>query len=99
MQMTTIDYKSTDLQAKIKVFGIGGGGCNAVDRMIESGLQGVDFIAMNTDFQALSRSEAPHKIQVGTRLTKGLGSGSNPEMGRRAAEESRSDIQELLTGA
>src|SRR5688500_16022964 len=99
MQMTTIDYKSPDLQAKIKVVGIGGGGCNAVDRMIETGLQGVDFIAMNTDFQALNRSLAPHKLQLGAKLTKGLGAGSNPEMGRRAAEESRADIQELVAGA
>ncbi len=99
MQMTTIDYKSPDLQAKIKVVGIGGGGCNAVDRMIETGLQGVDFIAMNTDFQALNRSLATHKMQLGTKLTKGLGAGSNPEIGRRAAEESRADIQELVAGA
>ena len=99
MQMTTIDYKSPDLQAKIKVVGIGGGGCNAVDRMIETGLQGVDFIAMNTDFQALNRSLASHKMQLGTKLTKGLGAGSNPEIGRRAAEESRADIQELVAGA
>ncbi|MDQ3023469.1 MAG: cell division protein FtsZ [bacterium] len=97
--MTTIDYKSPDLQAKIKVVGIGGGGCNAVDRMIETGLQGVDFIAMNTDFQALTRSLATHKLQLGTKLTKGLGAGSNPEIGRRAAEESRAEIQELIAGA
>jgi cell division protein FtsZ len=99
MQMTTIDYKSPDLQAKIKVVGIGGGGCNAVDRMIETGLQGVDFIAMNTDFQALNRSLATHKLQLGTKLTKGLGAGSNPEVGRRSAEESRAEIQELVAGA
>lgn len=97
--MTTIDYKSPDLQAKIKVVGIGGGGCNAVDRMIEAGLQGVDFIAMNTDFQALNRSHAPHKVQLGTKLTKGLGAGSSPEIGRRAAEENRAEIQELIAGA
>jgi cell division protein FtsZ len=99
MQMTTIDYRPQDLQAKIKVVGIGGAGCNAVDRMIEAGLQGVDFITMNTDFQALQRSHAEHKIQLGSKLTKGLGAGSNPEIGRRAAEESRADIQELLAGA
>jgi cell division protein FtsZ len=95
----TIEYVTHDLQAKIKVIGIGGGGCNALDRMIEAGLQGVDFIALNTDFQALNRSKAPHKVQLGQKLTKGLGAGSNPEVGRRAAEESRSDIQELLSGA
>jgi cell division protein FtsZ len=95
----TINYVTNDLQAKIKVVGIGGGGCNAVDRMIEAGLEGVDFIALNTDFQALQRSKAHHKVQVGQKLTKGLGAGSNPEVGRRAAEESRVDIAELLSGA
>lgn len=99
MNMRTIDYISHDLQAKIKVVGIGGGGCNALDRMIESGLEGVDFIALNTDFQALNRSKSAHKIQLGQKLTKGLGAGSNPEVGRRAAEESRADLQELLSGS
>lgn len=99
VDMRTIDYVSPDLQAKIKVVGIGGGGCNALDRMIEAGLQGVDFLALNTDFQALNRSKAPHKVQLGQKLTKGLGAGSQPEVGRRAAEESRTDIQELLAGA
>ncbi len=99
MNIATIDYPPHDLQAKIKVVGIGGGGCNALDRMIEAGLEGVDFIALNTDFQALTRSKAPHKIQLGQKLTKGLGAGSNPEIGRRAAEESRADLQDLLTGA
>ena len=73
MSVTTIEYTSHDLQAKIKVVGIGGGGCNALDRMIESGLEGVDFIALNTDFQALSRSKANSKLQLGQKLTKGLG--------------------------
>lgn len=100
MDVTTIDYQSpSDLQAKIKVVGIGGGGCNALDRMIESGLQGVDFIALNTDFQALNRSKATHKVQLGKKLTKGLGAGSNTEIGRRAAEETRTDIQDLLVGS
>lgn len=100
MDVTTIDYQSPgDLQAKIKVVGIGGGGCNALDRMIESGLQGVDFIALNTDFQALNRSKATHKVQLGKKLTKGLGAGSNAEIGRRAAEETRTDIQDLLVGS
>ncbi|MCH7472050.1 cell division protein FtsZ [bacterium] len=97
--MTTIDYRSHDLQAKIKVAGLGGSGCNALDRMIEAGLQGVDFIAMNTDFQALSRCAASHKIQLGQKLTKGLGAGSDPEKGHRAAEESRSEIAEAVSGA
>lgn len=99
MDVTTIDYKSHDLQARIKVVGIGGGGCNALDRMIESGLEGVDFIALNTDYQALGRSQAAHKVQVGQKLTKGLGAGSNPEIGRRAAEESRAEIAELVEGS
>lgn len=100
MDVTTIDYKShDDLQARIKVVGIGGGGCNALDRMIETGLEGVDFIALNTDYQALARSHAQHKVQVGQKLTKGLGAGSNPEIGRRAAEESRQEIAELVEGA
>jgi len=99
MNMSTIEYHPKDLQAKIKVVGIGGGGCNALDRMIESGLEGVDFIALNTDFQALTRSKAHHKLQVGQKLTKGLGAGSNPEIGRRSAEESRTDLQEMLAGA
>ena len=93
------DFYREDLQAKIKVVGIGGGGCNALDRMIESGLTGVDFVAVNTDYQALERSQALHKLQIGAKLTRGLGSGSNPEVGRRAAEESRQDIAELLKGA
>ncbi len=93
------DFYREDLQAKIKVVGIGGGGCNALDRMIGSGLSGVDFVAVNTDYQALERSQALHKLQVGAKLTRGLGSGSNPDIGRKAAEESRQDIAELLKGA
>src|SRR3989304_8838559 len=97
--MRTIEYVGHDVQAKIKVVGIGGGGCNALDRMIESGLQGVDFIGLNTDFQALNRNKATHKIQLGEKLTKGLGAGSNPEGGRRGAGEAGSEIQEAPTGA
>ncbi|MEP0814057.1 MAG: cell division protein FtsZ [bacterium] len=93
------DLFDSDLQARIKVVGVGGGGTNAVDRMISSGLRGVEFIALNTDFQALSRSLAPIKIQVGTKLTKGLGAGGNPEIGRKAMEESRPDVLEKLEGA
>jgi cell division protein FtsZ len=99
MNMSTIEYAPHDLQAKIKVVGLGGGGCNALDRMIEAGLEGVDFIALNTDFQALTRSKAAHKLQLGQKLTKGLGAGSNPEIGRRSAEESRAEIQEFVVGA
>src|SRR5512139_3855654 len=74
--------------ARIKVVGVGGGGCNAVDRMIDEGLQGVDFIAINTDAQALLLTKAPTKVRVGEKLTRGLGSGGDPETGRKATEES-----------
>jgi cell division protein FtsZ len=85
--------------AVIKVIGIGGGGVNAVNRMIESGLRGVEFIAMNTDAQALLMSEADVKLDIGRETTRGLGAGSNPEVGRRAAEEHRGEIEEILKGA
>ncbi|MBI2843729.1 MAG: cell division protein FtsZ [Armatimonadetes bacterium] len=85
--------------AKIKVIGVGGGGSNAVNRMIETGVTGVDFVAMNTDVQVLHLASANHKLQLGGSLTKGLGAGGDPEMGRRAAEESRDDIQKLLEGS
>ncbi len=83
--------------AKIKVVGIGGGGSNAVNRMIASGLKGVEFIAMNTDAQALSMSKAEKRIQIGAKLTKGLGAGARPEVGEKAAIESREDILNALT--
>ncbi len=85
--------------ATIKVFGVGGGGCNAVNRMIESGIDGVDFIAANTDVQALRQSFAPRKLQLGEKLTRGLGVGSDPEKGRQAALEDTERIIELLDGA
>lgn len=85
--------------ANIKVVGIGGGGSNAVNRMIEAGLGGVEFIAMNTDIQVLELSAAPVRLQIGSALTKGLGVGGNPETGREAAEESRQDVKKLLEGA
>ncbi|HUV12210.1 MAG TPA: cell division protein FtsZ [Acidobacteriota bacterium] len=85
--------------AAIKVVGVGGGGCNAVNRMIESGIEGVEFIAANTDLQALRQSYAPRKLQLGDKLTKGLGVGSNPERGRQAALEDTEKIIELLEGA
>ena len=91
-----MDYDSV---VNIKVIGVGGGGNNAVNRMVTSGLQGVEFIAINTDKQALNRSEASVKIQVGTKLTKGQGAGSRPEIGRKAAEESREDINKALESA
>ena len=85
--------------AKIKVIGIGGGGCNAVNRMINSGLKGVDFIVANTDLQVLNDSLAPTKIQLGSELTDGLGAGANPEIGREAALESKAEIEDALKGA
>lgn len=83
--------------AKIKVVGIGGGGSNAINRMIESGLKGVEFIAMNTDAQALSMSKAKKRLQIGAKLTKGLGAGARPEVGEKAAIESREDIMKALS--
>jgi len=90
----------TNTFAKIKVLGVGGGGNNAVDSMISSGkIKGVEFIAINTDMQALLASNADIKLQIGEKSTKGLGSGANPEMGQAAAEESRERIKEVLAGA
>ena len=88
-----------DQLAKIKVIGVGGGGCNAINRMIESGLKGVDFIVANTDLQILNTSLAPVKLQIGSELTDGLGAGANPEIGREAALESKAEIEEALKGA
>ena len=85
--------------ASIKVIGVGGAGTNAVNRMIDSGLQGVDIIAVNTDKQALTLSKAPTKVQIGDKLTKGLGAGANPEVGKHAAEESREEISNFIKGA
>ena len=85
--------------ARIKVVGVGGGGGNAVNNMISSSLQGVTFIAANTDLQALGRSKADVKIQLGDKLTKGLGAGAVPDIGRRAAEESREEIAQAIKGA
>ena len=85
--------------ARIKVIGVGGGGTNAVNRMIEAGLTGVEFIAMNTDNQVLDISAADYKLQLGENLTRGLGAGGNPEVGRSAAEESKSDIKKALEGS
>ena len=85
--------------ARIKVIGIGGGGSNAVNRMIEAGIEGIEFLVANTDLQALKRSRAPIKIQLGSRLTKGLGAGANPNVGREAALEDTDKIIEVLEGA
>ncbi|ARK22642.1 cell division protein FtsZ [Sporosarcina sp. P26b] len=88
-----------DALAVIKVIGVGGGGNNAVNRMIEHGVQGVEFIAVNTDAQALQLSSAEIKLQIGEKLTRGLGAGANPEVGKKAAEESKEQIEEALRGA
>jgi cell division protein FtsZ len=85
--------------ARIKVVGVGGGGCNAVDRMIDEGLQGVDFVAINTDAQALLLSKAPTRVRVGEKLTRGLGSGGDPEVGRKATEESAEELYTVMKGA
>ncbi len=88
-----------DQYANIKVIGVGGGGNNAVNRMINAGLKGVEFIAINTDVQALQMALANNKIQIGAKLTKGLGAGANPDIGQKAAEESRDDIEQAFRGA
>ena len=88
-----------DGAATIKVIGVGGAGNNAVNRMIEAGIKNVEFIAVNTDRQALNLSKANSKIQIGEKLTRGLGAGANPDIGTQAAEESRSEIAEVLKGA
>jgi cell division protein FtsZ len=85
--------------AVIKVVGVGGGGTNAVNRMIDAGLSGVEFIACNTDAQALQMTDADIKLNIGSGLTKGLGAGANPQVGQGAAAESRDDIKEALKGA
>ena len=87
-----------DAIAKIKVIGAGGGGCNAVNRMIDENIDGVEFIGVNTDKQALQLCKAPTLIQIGEKLTKGLGAGANPDVGRRAAEESEAEIRENFRG-
>ncbi len=86
-------------QATIKVIGVGGGGTNAVNRMIKAQVQGVDFISVNTDSQALQQAQAPTRIQIGEKLTRGLGAGGNPSMGQKAAEESNEELYEALQGA
>ena len=88
-----------DGAATIKVIGVGGAGNNAVNRMIEAGIKGVDFIAVNTDRQALQKSKASAKIQIGEKITRGLGAGANPDIGAQSAEENKSEIEETLRGA
>ena len=93
------DVAMMDGTATIKVIGVGGAGNNAVNRMIEAGIKGVDFIAVNTDRQALTKSKAGTKIQIGEKITRGLGAGANPDIGAQSAEENKSEITEALRGA
>ncbi|MEG1538222.1 MAG: cell division protein FtsZ, partial [Clostridiales bacterium] len=97
--MLLFDDNLSSQFAKIKVVGIGGGGSNAVNRMIKNNLDGVSFIAINTDIQALNFSNAETVMQIGPKLTKGLGAGGNPEIGKKAAEESRNELSAMLDGA
>ncbi|MCB1008224.1 MAG: cell division protein FtsZ, partial [Acidobacteria bacterium] len=85
--------------AKIKVIGVGGGGGNAVNRMIAANLRGIEFIAANTDLQALAKCKAPTKLQLGLQITRGLGAGADPEVGRKAALEDTEQVLEMLDGA
>lgn len=96
--MFDVDMQQDEL-AKIKVIGIGGGGNNAVERMIASDVKGIEFVVMNTDRQILTNSKAQSKLQIGTKLTRGLGAGGDPEIGQKSAEESKNEISELLEGS
>ncbi len=96
--MLQFEINDSTLQ-EIKVIGVGGGGCNAVNRMIESGMKGVTFIAVNTDKQALDKSKAETRLQIGEKLTKGLGAGGNPEVGQKSAEENLEDLEKFVTGS
>ncbi len=98
--MPILDFEApAEAAANIKVIGIGGAGCNAVNRMIESNLQGVSFVAVNTDKQALNKSKAETKVQIGEKLTRGLGAGGNPEVGQKSAEESLEAIENYVAGS
>ena len=96
--MLQFEVNESNLQ-EIKVIGVGGGGCNAINRMIEAGMQGVTFIAVNTDKQALAKNRAETKVQIGEKLTKGLGAGGNPEVGQKSAEENLEDLQKFISGS
>ncbi len=96
---STKKYQSVETFARIKVIGVGGGGQNAVNRMIEEGIDGVEFIAANSDAQALTLSKAPIRVRLGDKLTRGLGAGGDPEIGRKAAEESSDELYNVLKGA
>ena len=94
-----MEAKQSESFARIKVVGVGGGGCNAVNRMIAEGLQGIEFIAINTDAQALLKSQAQYRVRIGDKATRGLGAGGDPKIGRVAAEESAEDLYEVLKGS
>ncbi len=98
-EFDSADNQADKSAAKLKVIGVGGGGCNAVDFMISKGLRGVEYIAVNTDQQVLEVSKAPKKISIGKNITRGLGAGADPEIGRKAIEENREELKELLTGS
>ncbi|HEY6285645.1 MAG TPA: cell division protein FtsZ, partial [Ktedonobacteraceae bacterium] len=85
--------------AQIRVIGVGGGGSNAVNRMIQANMMGIEFIAVNTDAQALIQADTPHRIRIGDKLTRGLGAGGNPSVGAKAAEENSEDLYEALNGS
>lgn len=97
--MDQLNQSQSESFARIKVVGVGGGGCNAVNRMIDEGMQGIEFVAVNTDSQALLLSRAKTRVRVGDKITRGLGAGGNPEMGRKAAEESAEELYEVLKGS
>jgi cell division protein FtsZ len=97
--METSKSQMLEAFARIKVIGVGGGGCNAVNRMIEEGMAGIEFVTVNTDAQALLTSKAPTKVRIGDKSTRGLGAGGNPEVGQRAAEESQDELYDVLKGS
>ena len=94
----TID-RGNPMSAVLKVVGVGGGGCNAIESMIKRGLQGVEYVSINTDAQVLRSSNAAHKIQVGANITRGLGAGADPNVGKKSIEEDREKIAEVLAGS
>jgi cell division protein FtsZ len=97
--MDQLSVSQNESFARIKVVGVGGGGCNAVNRMIDEGMQGIEFVAVNTDAQALLLSKAERRVRIGDKQTRGLGAGGNPEMGRKSAEESSEELYEVLKGS